>query len=152
MVSLEYCEGCGGQLAHITGTLTSSSQPGALVQRNSLGMPSEKDLEKDENGNVTDRARRGVYLGCGRCGRPVDLDHPIQRKLDKQWKELDAKEKKELDRAKNASPAPTPIYADTQPIEFIQEQIDKLTRLVAEQEKKIKDFQNAVEKLRLRIK
>jgi hypothetical protein len=77
----EYCPdpNCSGQLAVIRGRVM-------VPSKTMLGTVVAED---------SPRARRQVYVGCGKCDTPVALDHPRQVKLDAEWDAAEKAEKAE---------------------------------------------------------
>jgi hypothetical protein len=100
--------GCGGSLAVFQG----------IIYVDAGGVGGARRVED------SDRCRRKSYFGCSRCRLPVPLDHPMQVKLDADWRALEAKEKAEAERLAKAAAAaspPKPIavqLAEAQAVEF----------------------------------
>jgi hypothetical protein len=108
------CPVCGSQLA---------------VYR---GVPLVLDPKRPGAGPVpetgTARAARQSYWGCGsgKCGLPVPVNHPRQVKLDADWEVVEKKEAEEAARAAKAPPLPNAIPRQLNPVQFLEEEIDKL--------------------------
>jgi hypothetical protein len=105
----DVCAFCYGELAAYSGPVPDDKQPG----------PNRWEIG-------TARSKRKSWIGCGKCGRPVPVNHVRQVKLDAEWEGVEAKDKAEAERAaKNPAP-PTATYKQLNPVQFLEEEIDKL--------------------------
>lgn len=127
---LEHCAACGGQLAVLAGVLCRGLAPGEILEKDTAGRVAESQLERGADNQVTDRARRGIFFGCGSCRQPVLPDHPRQLDLDRQWRERDASDAAARARAEHTPPAKTTPYAELNPVRALEERVEALEKLV----------------------
>ena len=132
----ESCPACGRQLAAIGGVLVRGLKPNEITTRDPDGRIRAADLEPEldaegrPTGRPSDRAKRGVYIGCGSCRQPVPQDHPKQRALDRQWVESERREQAEAARA-GTRPPPAMPYRELNPVTCLEERCDVLERELA---------------------
>lgn len=133
----ENCAACGGQLAVIGGVLVRGMEPGQVAEKEGDGNVAERDLERDAEGKVSDRARRKLYVGCGSCRRPVSLNHFRQLALDRQWAERDAVDRMERDRAAKVPPPATTPYTELNPVRAAEDRIARLEKRSSDDGKRL---------------
>ena len=121
------CRLCGDQIAAMRGKV--------MVQLKAGGQ-----LEEEKSR----RAQRQSYFGCGGCGLPVPLDHPRQVELDRQWDELEAKEKKERERVAKVKPAKMTPHKELNLVQALAEDLATLQKRVSVLENKLADQQKHI--------
>jgi hypothetical protein len=82
--------GCSGQLG---------------VRRGIIRIPTGAGLYANED---SERCRRQSYVACQLCGTVVPVSHPLQQKLDADWRAVEEKEKAERERQQKAAAAAGP--------------------------------------------
>jgi len=122
--------GCSGQLSIFSGILMIDAGNG---------------IKKPED---SDRCRRKSYVACATCHFPVPVNHPMQQRLDADWRAREEQEKAEADRAAKqrvaqASSPPKPAAL----INSAMSLPDAVERLYDLHSRLAKDFQAALHRL-----
>jgi hypothetical protein len=120
------CGKCGGRLAVISQTLRKAAKLGDWpTAAESYNVPdAQKEVGPDNK--ITDRAKRGVYWGCGKCRTPVPLEHPRQLQADEEWREVDERAAVKARLAKAAGPKVVPEHIQVTPTKLLEQAIDAL--------------------------
>jgi len=138
-VEYDGCAVCGGVLAIIADDVVdlTNTAVGVQVIRDNRGRVIEDQLERDEAGKLTPRARRRSYVGCGQCRRPVPRNHQRQLKIDADWDQIEAKEREECSRVLNAVPAVVKPYEQLNPVHCVEERMNAAEKRLAALEKRL---------------
>jgi hypothetical protein len=118
-------KGCSGKLGVHRGVVSIHAANGVLKLEDS------------------DRCRRQSYVACEDCNMVVPVNHPMQVKLDADWRAVEAKDKSERERVAKAvvSSAPakaTPINPVMSMADAIEAAHDLIARMIGENERLVR--------------